>query len=135
MVAGEKSDAACDARDRLDRDAPRIPGGHFGIRRGFDLAYRMGDFTYAAYSWDALTSNYLTAGDPLAETQLVAEKGVAFAKSAGFGFVVDACAAMLLLVRSLRGLTPVFGRLGDHEFNEYEADAERRLRPGGARTS
>jgi PAS domain S-box-containing protein len=97
------------------------------IRRGFDLAYRMGDYTFAAYSWDALTTNYLTGGDPLAETQSVAEKGVAFAKSAGFGFVVDACAAMLLLVRSLRGLTPVFGHLSDYEYYEYEADAERRL--------
>ena len=52
------------------------------LRHAFDVAYRMGDFTYAAYSFSQLVTNYLVVGDPLAEAQAEAEKGVEFAKRA-----------------------------------------------------
>ena len=58
-------------------------------RRAFDAAYRIGDLTFAAYSCTKLITNFLTVGDPLAEIQPEAEKGLAFAQRARFGLVVD----------------------------------------------
>ena len=39
------------------------------LRRAFDLAYRAGDLTFAAYRGEQLVANYLIAGDSLAEVQ------------------------------------------------------------------
>src|SRR5262249_7363012 len=44
------------------------------VRRAFDAAYRVGDLTFAAYSWNQLITNFLIVGDPLAEVQPEAEK-------------------------------------------------------------
>src|SRR4029077_16291743 len=49
------------------------------VRHAFDVAYRMGDFTHAAYSLTQLVTNVLVVGDSLAEAQAEPEKGVAFA--------------------------------------------------------
>ena len=95
------------------------------IRRAFDTAYRNGDLTFAAYSWDALITNCLSAGDPLGEIQGEAEKGLDFARRSGFGMVVDLCGAQLGLIRTLRGLTPTFGCFDDAGYDE--ADTERHL--------
>ncbi|MGO4221728.1 AAA family ATPase [Lysobacter sp. TAF61] len=93
------------------------------IRRAFDTAFGMGDLTFAAYSWDALITNCLAAGDELAGIQADAENGLAFARDAGFGMVVDLCAAQVGLIRTLRGLTPTFGSFDDADYNEAEAEA------------
>jgi PAS domain S-box-containing protein len=90
------------------------------VRHAFDVAYRMGDFTYAAYSFTQLVTNYLVVGDLLAEAQGEAEKGVAFAKSVRIGLVVDIVGSDLQLIRSLRGLTHKFGSFNDSEFDEAE---------------
>jgi PAS domain S-box-containing protein len=90
------------------------------VRHAFDVAYRMGDFTYAAYSFTQLVTNFLVVGDPLAEAQVEAEKGVAFAKSARLGLVVDIVVSDLQLIRTLRGLTNKFGLFNDKEFDEAE---------------
>jgi PAS domain S-box-containing protein len=95
------------------------------IRRAFDTAYRMGDLTFAAYSWHALITNCLATGEPLADVHADADNGVAFARTAGFGMAVHLCSAQLGLVRTLRGLTPRFGCFDDGEFDE--ADTEHRL--------
>ncbi|MDM0022316.1 trifunctional serine/threonine-protein kinase/ATP-binding protein/sensor histidine kinase [Variovorax saccharolyticus] len=92
------------------------------IRRAFDTAYRMGDLTFAAYSWHALITNCLATGEALAEVHSDADNGIAFARSAGFGMAVDLCSAQLALIRTLRGLTPEFGCFNDEEFNEREAE-------------
>ena len=88
------------------------------LRHAFDIAYRMGDFTYAAYSFTQLVTNFLVLGDSLAETQAEAEKGIEFAKSARVGLVVDILAADLQLIATLRGLTNRFGTFNDKEFDE-----------------
>jgi len=88
------------------------------VRHAFDVAYRMGDFTYAAYSFTQLITNFLVVGDPLAEAQAEAEKGVDFAKSARVGLVVDIVRSDLQLIRTLRGLTNKFGSFNDKEFDE-----------------
>ena len=90
------------------------------MRRAFDAAYRIGDLTFAAYSWDQLIANFLTVGDPLAEVQPEAENGLAFAQKVRFGLVVDLITAQLGLIRTLRGLTPKFGCFDDDEFDELQ---------------
>jgi len=90
------------------------------VRHAFDVAYRMGDFTYASYSFTQLVTNFLVVGDPLAEAQVEAEKGVAFAKSARLGLVVDIVGSDLQLIRTLLGLTNKFGLFNDKEFDEAE---------------
>jgi hypothetical protein len=49
-----------------------------------------------------------------------AEKGLAFAKKVRFGFVIDLISVQVALVRTLRGLTPIFGSLNDEEFDETQ---------------
>ena len=88
------------------------------VRRAFDLAVRLGDLTFATYSWHVLITNYLTVGDPLEEVQAEAEKGLAFSTKAGFGLMIANCEVQLGLVRTLRGVTPIFGCFDDHEFGE-----------------
>jgi len=95
------------------------------VRRAFDVAYRTGDLTFSAYSWHVLITNYLAVGDPLAEVQLEAEKGLDFVKKAGFGLVAENCMAQLGLIRTLRGLTSNFGSFDADEYNE--AEVEQRL--------
>jgi len=90
------------------------------VRHAFDVAYRMGDFTYAAYSFTQLIMNFLVVGDLLAEAQAEAEKGVEFAKRARVGLVVDIVRSDLQLIRTLRGLTNKFGSFNDQEFDEAE---------------
>jgi PAS domain S-box-containing protein len=92
------------------------------VRRAFDAAYRIGDLTFAAYSCDELITNSLMVGDALADVQKEAENGLEFAKRARFGLVLDICGAQLGLIRTLRGLTPVFGCLNDGEFDELAAE-------------
>ena len=95
------------------------------IRRAFDAAYRTGDLTFSAYSWHSLITNYLAVGDPLSEVQSEAEKGLDFVTKAGFGLVVENSKAQLGLMRTLRGMTPTFGRLDSDDYNE--SDTEQRF--------
>jgi PAS domain S-box-containing protein len=90
------------------------------VRRAFDAAYRNGDLTFTAYSWNQLTTNLLVVGDPLAEALAEGEKGLAFAEKAGFGLVVDLLTAQVQLIRTLRGLTPKFECFNDDHFDELE---------------
>ena len=95
------------------------------LRRAFDLAYRAGDLTFAAYRGEQLVANYLVAGDSLVDVQTEAENGLAFGKRVGFGYVIQVCGSELGLVRTLRGLTAKFGSLSHDEYDEL--DAERQL--------
>jgi PAS domain S-box-containing protein len=90
------------------------------VRRAFDAAYRNGDLTFAAYSWNQLITNFLAVGDPLTEALAEGEKGLAFAEKAHFGLVVDLLTAQVQLIRTLRGLTPKFGCFNDDHFDELE---------------
>ena len=89
-------------------------------RRAFDAAYRIGDLTFAAYSCTKLITNFLTVGDPLAEIQPEAEKGLAFAQRVRFGLVVDLIIPQVGIIRTLRGLTPKFGSFDDEQFDELQ---------------
>src|SRR5215813_11613631 len=102
------------------------------VRRAFDAAYRVGDLTFAAYSRNHLITNLLSAGDPLPEVQREAENGLEFAQKVGFGLVVDQITAQLGLIRTLRGLTPEFGRFNDQGFDEPRFERHLSNDPGVA---
>jgi PAS domain S-box-containing protein len=95
-----------------------VRAGRELLCRAFEAANKIGDLTYAAYCGNQLNANLLAAGDPLAEAEREAEHGLAFAQKARFGFVVDAIATQLGLIRTLRGLTPTFGSFDDEQFDE-----------------
>ena len=93
--------------------------------RGFDLASRTGEISYAGYACGQLNTNYLMAGDPLIEAQEQAEHGLAFARKVGFGVIEGWILGQLGLIRCLRGLTTRFGSFDDAVFRE--SDLERDL--------
>jgi PAS domain S-box-containing protein len=106
-----------------------VASGRELVRRAFDDAYRVGDLTFAAYSWNTLISICLAVGDRLEEVQTQAESGLAFAKRMHFGVVVDLCGTQLALTRTLRGLTTVFGSLNDADFDELKSERRRASNP------
>ena len=93
--------------------------------RGFDLASRIGEISYAGYACGQLNTNYLMAGDPLIEAQEQAEHGLAFARKVGFGAIEGWILGQLGLIRSLRGLTTRLGSFDEGVFRE--SDLERDL--------
>jgi len=95
-----------------------IRNGRSLVRRAFDVANKLGDLTFAAYSCDNRITNLLASGDPLAEVELEAEAGLDFARHARFGLVIDRITTQLRLIQALRGLTPEFGSFNDTEFDE-----------------
>jgi PAS domain S-box-containing protein len=88
------------------------------IRRAFEAAQQAGDLTYAAYSCANLVTHLLVSGEPLAEVQREAESRLDFARHAQFGFIIDIIIGQIQLVRTLRGLTPVFGSFDAADFDE-----------------
>jgi PAS domain S-box-containing protein len=95
-----------------------VQAGRDLVRRAFEAANKIGDLTVAAYSCDALGTNLLAAGDPLAEVQPEVEHGLEFAQNARFGLVIGVITAQLGLIRTLRGLTSKFGSFDDGRFDE-----------------
>ena len=102
--------------------AQHVASGRELVRRAFDAAYRIGDLTFASYSWDQLITICLAVGDPLAEVQTECENGLAFAKRVRFGLVIHLCGSQLGLIRTLRGATPVLGRLDHDDYREPEVE-------------
>jgi PAS domain S-box-containing protein len=102
-----------------------VRAGRDLVRRAFEAANKVGDLNYAAYCGNQLNTNLLAAGDPLAEADREAERGLAFAQKMRFGLVIDMISSQLGLIRTLRGLTPTFGCFDDEQFDE--ARIERRF--------
>src|SRR5271166_1265239 len=90
------------------------------MRRAFEVANRIGDLTYAAYTRNHLNSDLLFAGEQLLEVQGVAEHGLTFAEKARFSLVIDFITPQLALIRMLRGLTLKFGCFDDGRFDELQ---------------
>jgi PAS domain S-box-containing protein len=88
------------------------------IRLALDAAQEAGDLTYGAFGRTHLVTHLLASGDPLDEVQREAETGLDFARTARFGLVVDRIIGQLQLIRTLRGLTPIFGSFDDAGFDE-----------------
>ena len=104
--------------------AQHVASGRELVRRAFDAAYRIGDLTFASYSWDQLITICLAVGDPLAEVQTECENGLAFAKRVRFGLVIHLCGAQLGLIRTLRGVTPALGHLDHDDYIEPEVERD-----------
>ncbi|CAG9185433.1 ATP-binding protein [Cupriavidus pampae] len=79
------------------------------LRRAVDVMGRLGDVTHASFIHNNLITHALVSGDALATVQPEAEAGLAYARQARFGLATDRIALQLQLIRTLRGLTPVFG--------------------------
>jgi GAF domain-containing protein len=92
------------------------------LRHALQTANQMGDHVYVAYSGDHLVTNLLAASDPLDDTQREAENGIAFARKARFGPVIDRMSAQLGLIQTLRGLTATFGSFDDGQFDELRIE-------------
>jgi PAS domain S-box-containing protein len=90
----------------------------------FEAAQRVGDLTYAGISRNNLVTQLLASGAPLAEVHQEAKAGLEFARRACFGTVVSLITAQLGLIRTLRGLTPVFGRFNDENFQEEQFEQQ-----------
>jgi signal transduction histidine kinase len=100
------------------------------VRRAFDVACRMGDLTFSAYSWHVLITNCLFVGDSLELVQSEVETGLTFATKQGFGLVAANCGAQLGLVRTLRGLTRSFGSFDADDYSESETERHLAANPG-----
>jgi PAS domain S-box-containing protein len=99
------------------------------VRRAFTAANKIGDLTFAAYSCNNLNTNFIAAGDPLAEVEREAELGLEFARKARFGLVIDIIKAQLGLIRTLQGLTLRFGSFDDGQFDELHFERHLAIDP------
>ncbi|WP_445819627.1 trifunctional serine/threonine-protein kinase/ATP-binding protein/sensor histidine kinase [Bradyrhizobium sp. ISRA442] len=91
-------------------------------RRAFEAASQSGDLNFAAYCCNQLNTNLLAAGDPLSEVQDEAERGLAFVQKMRFDLAIDHIRTQLGLIRTLRGLTPTFGRFDDENYDELRME-------------
>ncbi|SOY67484.1 putative serine/threonine kinase with signal transduction histidinekinase and gaf sensor [Cupriavidus taiwanensis] len=96
------------------------------LRQALELTQQIGDLTYAAYIRSSLMTHALAIGDPLGTVQRDADSGSVFVWGPRFTLLADRLAPQRQLVRTLRGLTPVFGRFDAKDFSE--ASFEDRLR-------
>jgi PAS domain S-box-containing protein len=93
------------------------------LRRSYEAANRNGDLTFAAYSSGNLNVNLLAAGEPLAEVEREAERGLALTRKMRFGLGADIIMSQLQLVRTLRGSTQKFGSFDDTQFDELQVES------------
>ncbi len=103
--------------------ATHVRAGRDLIRRTFEIANKVGDLCFAAYSFINLNTNLAAAGDPLADAQREAETGLEFARKTRFDFVIDVITVQLQLIRTLRGATAEFGCLDDEHFEELRFES------------
>jgi PAS domain S-box-containing protein len=88
----------------------------------FEAATKVGDITVQSYCFDNLNTNFLAAGDPLAEAQRQAEEGLEFVERTRYGFAIDIISGQLGLIRTLRGLTRKFGCFDDGQLSELQLE-------------
>ncbi|MCA3194546.1 AAA family ATPase [Cupriavidus sp.] len=99
----------------------RVARGLLG--QALELTAQIGDLTYAAYIRSNMMTHALAIGDPLGRVQHDADSGSVFAWGPRFALVEDRLAAQRQLVRTLRGLTPVFGCFDARDFSEAAFEA------------
>jgi PAS domain S-box-containing protein len=94
----------------------RVSRSH--LQLALEAAEETGDRIYGAFVRTHSVTHLLASGDTLDQVQWKADAGIDFARRARFGLVVDRISAQLQLIRTLRGLTPIFGRFDDAGFDE-----------------
>ncbi|MFJ3681737.1 AAA family ATPase [Pseudomonas sp. NPDC090208] len=100
------------------------------LDKAFEAANSIGDLAYGSFTRNALISDLLYAGDPLAAVQADAEQGLEYVRGVGFGLITDVIKTQLMLIRMLRGQSPEFGRLADDLFDERTVEAKLEASPG-----
>ena len=109
----------------LAKSSPRHPWTKGPIaRRAFESAQQVSDLTYAGFSCNNLLSQLLAGGVPLAEAHQEAEAGLSFARRSRLSVVEAHIVAQVCLIRTLRGLTPVFGCFSDEKFDERQFERQ-----------
>jgi PAS domain S-box-containing protein len=88
------------------------------MRQAFEIANRVGELTWAAYSRLSLVTQLIAAGDPLVEVQSEAESSAAAAQKAKFGLLILIINSQLGIVRTLRGSTTKLGSFDHADFDE-----------------
>src|SRR6202046_4334393 len=88
------------------------------MRQAIEIANKVGELTWAAYSRLSLVTQLIAAGDPLAEVQSEAESSAALAQKAKFGLLIVVINSQLGIVRTLRGSTTKFGSFDHPDFDE-----------------
>ena len=99
------------------------------LQRSFSTAREAGDLKYAVYSCDRLITILLAVGDPLAEVQREAERGLEFARKAKFAYIVDIITGQLRFIRALSGLTASLSSFTDPEFDEISFERNLKTNP------
>src|SRR5258705_197087 len=94
-----------------------VRAGRDPLRRAFEAALKNDHPIFSAYCGTQLNTNLLAAGEPLAEAEGGAPQALAFSEEVRFVRVLDCNTGQLGLMRSLRGLTPIFGCFDDEQFN------------------
>jgi PAS domain S-box-containing protein len=92
------------------------------MRGAFEAASKAGDINTQSYCFDNLNTNFLAAGDPLAEAQRQAESALKFVERTGYGFGIDIVSGQLGLIRTLRGVTGKFGCFDDEQISETQLE-------------
>jgi hypothetical protein len=90
---------------------------------------------YITWVYTSLLTHSLASGDPLPEAQREAEKGRRRLTQARVGVLLDLMTGQLGLIRTLRGLTPVFGSFGSEELDEHHLEQHLQNDPGLARAA
>ena len=93
-------------------------------RYAFEAAQQVGDLAYAGISCNNVITQLLASGAPLSEVHQEAQAGLDFARQARFGVVVNLITAQLGMIRTLRGLTPLFGCFNDDTFEEGQFEQQ-----------
>jgi PAS domain S-box-containing protein len=75
-------------------------------RRALTMADAAGDLVFVSAVANAVVSNLLISGEPLAEVHREADEYLALARKAGFDAATDGAVSVLMLIRELRGLKP-----------------------------
>jgi PAS domain S-box-containing protein len=84
---------------------------------------------YVMWVYTSLLTHSLACGDPLPEAHREAEEGRRRLARARVGVPLDLMTGQLGLIRTLRGLTPVFGSFGDEELVEHQLEQHLRDDP------
>src|SRR5262249_26994577 len=99
-----------------------VKAGRDFLRRAFEGANSAGDVVYAAGIAPMVDANLLAAGDHLGDVERAAQRSLEFALKVRFGQPIEASAAQLGFVRTLRGIARRFGCLDNEQVEELAAE-------------
>jgi PAS domain S-box-containing protein len=102
------------------------------IREAFRTGFEAGDLVMACYACNHLVTDLLLRGDHLDEVWAETERGLAFARRAGFRDVMDVLVGQQRFIQIMRGRTASFSTFNGDDF--VEEIYERSLTPDRATT-